>query len=195
MGIFAFVPPGCSELRLTLTVDGEKEVKTFNGIATGVFGNVVGDIINLKINEICINTKATDALGSLANKVTGDLNNVAVVGDLNSSKSAYLGGVVGVLYGNATAVDAVVNISNNAFGSITGGVVGWFVGEDNEISYSSNSGMIINTNSNTKEDGDSYIIKYGEVPLLDIVLYTMVVVETLGHLVGCTTQQVDTQSK
>lgn len=145
-------------------LDGNGKIVDFENrgkISNGIFGTVNGDIINLKINNIDIEYSGSDNVGALAGSVNGNINNVAVEGTLKNGEenkttgATKVGAVVGTLVGNATAVDAVVNVTNYKAGSILGGIAGYFNGteengaEENVITYSSNSGQLISATDNT----------------------------------------------
>ncbi|MGN1201630.1 MAG: hypothetical protein ACI4R8_05210, partial [Candidatus Caccovivens sp.] len=127
----------------------EKSRELFNQVA-GVIENLRISDINAKINNL------TASFGALANKVCGNLKNVTVTGNINNvdenaKKANAIGGVVGILQGNADNVNAVVNI-NTTKGGIVGGIVGELyknASQGGEISNSSNAGMIVVIGSGT----------------------------------------------
>lgn len=130
-------------------LDGDGNTLLFNDtkIDSAVFGEVQGRIENLRFSEI----KVEGGTGTVAEKVIGQLNNIAVVGDMTiAGDSTYYGGVVGILEGSARAIEAVVNITSTYAGKIIGGVVGK-LGDTSasSISYSSSSGQIIGTGNNS----------------------------------------------
>jgi len=157
--------------------DGQGNTLDFGNIenqAVGLFNNVVGDIENSRLTNVNVtaNSGFTN-VGLLARQVKGNISNITVVGELNVkhnsiSKIENVGGVVGELIGNASGIDAVVNITTSAKDVITGGVVGYMYGEMNEdgsitrdkipeMKNSSNSGMIIN-NATTSENGKEVVV-------------------------------------
>lgn len=154
-------------------INEENEEDTITYMSSGIFGTVIGDIINLKISNIKIDNseKSTQSIGSLAASLTGNLNNITVDGTLINKSSIFIGGVIGELEGNATAVDSLVNIENyvgmdvtdaakintntSTYGSIVGGIVGYLI-NGGTISHSANSGIINSLAASTVSTNNNY---------------------------------------
>ena len=125
---------------MSLVIDGNGNTLNFEnngGLSTALFKTMNGSVDNLRLVGI-----KSSAKGTLAEIVNGSITNITVVGELTPSAGP-AGGVVGELNGSATNVEAVVNIDGST--SIMGGVVGKMT--SGIISYSSNSGRIVNTST------------------------------------------------
>lgn len=155
---------------ITLDFDGNGNTLDFenlNNLSSGLFGEVTGNIDNLRLTNMNVTgTAGLNNVGLLAEKVTGNISNITITGELtpNGASNEYVGGVVGELEGNASGIDAVVNITTSQAGTIVGGVVGYMHGKINdngtinldkisEMKYSSNSGMIVNSSTSDKTTG------------------------------------------
>ncbi len=122
--------------------DGKYTTDYGESLTKSLFGEVIGDIENLRISDINISS-STNA--TLASKVTGNLTNIVVIGNLTTTVAGVVGGVVAELEGNATAIQSMVNITRNLTATltdiaVTGGVIGSLNG--GTVSYSSNSGNV-----------------------------------------------------
>lgn len=129
----------------TVTLLGEGDENTTKSL----FGEVYGDIKNLRIDGININEEnpSNDIIGGLAAKVNGNVENITANGSINisSKKSITVGGVVGQLKGEAKDVDSTVYVNvKSSIEVVAGGIVGTFEGTfEEKIDSSSNSGQII----------------------------------------------------
>jgi len=125
-------------------LDGGSNTIDFSGISmsTGFFNVVVGNIKNIRITNLNINTMSD--VGALAAKVNGTIENITAIGDITLSDAAiyYAGGIVGVLEGEADRVESLVNINNSSANAIIGGVVGKLQGN---VSNASNTGILQNS--------------------------------------------------
>lgn len=129
------------------TLDGNNRTLNFenaSSVTFGLFRDLTGNVENLRITNYNTNNVTSD-FGTLATTMTGNLSNVTVTGDA-TIRSSVAGGVVGTLNGNATGVEALVNITSSGSSSILGGVVGRL--ESGTVSHSSNSGMLVNESDN-----------------------------------------------
>lgn len=134
------------------TLDGRNNVMTVSENDYAIFDVVYGNIENLRIRGVNVSNTVRSAgdmqvYGTLANVAYGaKIRNVSVQGEMNISRSTYnlVGGVIGVLAGSESEIDAVESVVNFTFGkegnNIVGGVVGYAV--NGTISYSSNAGNI-----------------------------------------------------
>ncbi len=121
-----------------------------------LFNEVIGSIENLRLSDI--NVKGARA--TFANNVVGNLSNITVIGNLSTSESEIVGGVVAEFQGTATAIQANVNVDSTLTENlIVGGVFGKIspvvkieddgtetVVSRTSVSYSSNSGNLIAPN-------------------------------------------------
>lgn len=130
-----------------LVIDGQNNtIDLSKAETTGLFGEFIGDIKNLRITGLNISLKNNKVVGGLAEVLEGDLENVTVNGEITNSNSTaqIIGGVVGVLKGSAENVDSVVVINSSNSSTIIGGVVGYLT-ENGSVNYASNNGMIVQT--------------------------------------------------
>ncbi len=138
-------------------LDGNRKTLTFNSAENALFNEFKGNIENLRIiNEADSvnnftgvvnddNTKNIENFGILAIKMTGGLlKNITVIGNIDNKNAKNVGGVVGFAEGTTMEnIESIVNITNSASASITGGVVGR--ANNCTLSVISNSGIIQNT--------------------------------------------------
>ncbi len=116
-------------------------------LTTPLFGEVKGDIKNLRLADI-----TTSGAATLASTVNGSISNIVAIGSVTSGANV-VGGVVATLNGSADKIQSLVNITKTN-GGIVGGIVGVLNKLENDtylketngtITYSSNSGQIVST--------------------------------------------------
>lgn len=147
-------------------LDGGNNTIDFTGISlgTGLFDEVNGGIINLRLYNASISTTET-SIGVLASTLTGSMENITAIGDIDIADigTVYAGGVVGDLKGNANRIESLVNITNTEANVIMGGVVGRLQG--GKVTYASNTGILQNFPASAKAvDGELKVdtIKLGD---------------------------------
>ncbi len=133
--------------------DGDNHKIDITGYTKSLFKNVTGE--DIKIENFVITNANVTGDGILASSVTGNLTNISATGNLNVSGKNIAGGLVGTLTGTGKGLVSVVNIKQVLNGFIIGGVVGQLLNGD--ISYSSYSGQLINSATNTETTIDKTV--------------------------------------
>lgn len=139
VGLFAASTGKISNLNLdsmTVAANGRAE---FSGALTGYN---TGTIQNVRATNV--NVSGNGDLGGLVGANTGTLSNVSVSGKVNGGNSRFIGGLVGVNFGNAGQIinsQANVNVSANIPNG--GSDVGGLVGRNNAVITGSTSQGIV----------------------------------------------------
>lgn len=144
-------------------LDGNRKTLTFKSETKPLFNSFTGTIENLRIiNEKTNNSSDKNSFGILARTMTnGKLKNITVIGNIQLSAEK-IGGVVGSSVNSEMEnIESIVNITNSASASFTGGVVGY--SQNTKLSVVSNAGIIQNVSENQNTVDDINIRINGEI--------------------------------
>ena len=143
LGGMEWTPLGNYDAKFTGVFDGDGyvisnfKITEFNGYEVGLFGNVIGDIKNLGVENYTIDISSSQRTsiyaGALVGRLSGTVTDCYAIGQINcaplstnSFSSVYAGGLVGANYGEIrnSFAQGSVSASTVAGEACAGGLVG-----------------------------------------------------------------------
>ena len=177
---------------VSLNLDGQNHTISFTEIKSSALFNVLtGNISNLRISGLNV----SGASGILAETIEGDLTNLTVTGSLTTTKTL-AGGIAKTLQGNASYIEAVVNVTATQ-GGIVGGLFGEVNGSDEGkigvIDHVTNNGRVILTDSSSTRTGLSIKVTKlnSDAPMTFVTKDNNVVTASINAIAGGIVGQMD----
>lgn len=130
-----------------------------NNDNVGLFGTLEGTVKNLVFEQVSVEFNGVaEGIGTLTGRNKGIIQNVTVDGVVNAPTSNFVGGIVGINYGDL--FDSVANVTVTGFDNV-GGIVGYVDSENIEFSNNVSNGDVF---GNAKVGGiaGSFVITYND---------------------------------